>query len=95
MKQKRLRRIGIAAASVVALFLVITGYFVATKGFTHTMDTITGKKTLSLLEGEWVRSDYGNPSVAIETPKVLVRNPSDKVLPKDVMALMKEFQMFS
>lgn len=95
MKQKRIRRIGIAAASVIVVLLCITGYFVATNGFRHTLDTITQKQTLKLLESDWVLSEYGNPSVLIETPQVLVRKPEDKALPKDVMALMKEFQMFS
>lgn len=94
MRQKRKRRILISAASVLVVLVCIGGYFVATKGFTRTWDSVTGKQTLYLLESEWVKSEYGNPSVQIETPAVLFRNSGDKVLPKDVMALMKEFQMF-
>nr|WP_317168258.1 hypothetical protein [Flavobacterium silvaticum] len=94
MKQKRRKRIMISVASVLFLLLATGTYFVIKNGFRHTVDAITGKQTLYLLEGEWVKSEYGNPSVIIETPKVLVRTNADTVLPKDVMALMKEFQMF-
>jgi hypothetical protein len=48
-----------------------------------------------LLEGEWIKSEYGNPSVRVETPKVLKRIDLTKTLPKNGMALIKEMQSFA
>jgi len=47
------------------------------------------------LEGEWIKSEYGNPSIIIETPIVLKRVDLTKTLPKDGMALIKEMQSFA
>ena len=95
MRQKRRQRITIASLAVLFVLLCTAGYFISTKGFTYVKDTLLAKKTLSLLEGDWVKSEYGNPAVTIETPEVLMRTKAEDVLPKDVMALMKEFQMFT
>jgi hypothetical protein len=78
-KEKRSKRIFIAAQPSF-LLLATTSYFVATKGFDY--DTIIGHPTKELLEGEWIRSTYGNPG-AIETPKVLKRIDLTKSLPKN------------
>jgi hypothetical protein len=48
-----------------------------------------------LLEGEWVASEYGNPSISLETPKVLKRVDLTKSLPKEGLALMKDMQSFA
>jgi hypothetical protein len=48
--------------------LATTSYFVATKGFDYVKDNWASYK--ELLEGEWIRSTYGNPG-AIETLKCL------------------------
>lgn len=45
------------------------------------------------MQGDWVRSDYGYPSVAITTPKVLVRK--DAALPKEVEQVVKDNQLFT
>jgi hypothetical protein len=76
------------------LFVTMT-YFIATKGFSYVKDNIIGHPSKELLEGEWVKSEYGNPIVKIETPKVLKRVDLAKALPKDGMALIKEMQSFA
>jgi hypothetical protein len=58
-------------------------YFIATKGFDYVKDNIIGHPSKELLEGEWIKSAYGNPSVRIETPKVLKRVDLTKTLPKN------------
>ena len=67
---------------------------ITTKGFTYVKDVILGNTSKELLEGEWVFSEYGNPSVTIETPQVLKRTDISQSLPKDGMALIKEMQTF-
>jgi hypothetical protein len=32
-------------------------------------DNVLGHPTKELLEGEWIKSDYGNPGIVIETQK--------------------------
>jgi hypothetical protein len=49
--------------------LVTTLYFIGPK-FDY-VRYYNRASTKELLEGEWIRSTYGNPGVAIETPKCL------------------------
>jgi hypothetical protein len=95
LKRKRKRRILIAAASVIFLLLATTTYFIVTKGFTYVKDTIVGNSSKELLEGEWIKSSYGNPGVSIETPEVLRRIDLTKSLPKNGLALIKEMNSFA
>ncbi|RKR10535.1 hypothetical protein C8C83_2213 [Flavobacterium sp. 90] len=93
--KKRNKRIAIAVGTVVFLLFATTTYFIATKGFTYVKDNLIGHPSKELLEGVWVKSAYGNPAVLIETPKVLKRMDTQKVLPKETMALIKEMQLFA
>ncbi|MFV8374904.1 hypothetical protein [Flavobacterium sp. LB1P71] len=92
--KKRKKRIVTAVVSVVFLVVATTTFFIVLKGFDYVKDNILGNPTKELLEGEWVKSEYGNPGVIIETPKVLKRVDLTKTLPKDGMALIKEMQSF-
>lgn len=92
-KQKRVRiisTIGIVLG-VILMSLLALIYF---KGFDYVKDNFIGHPTKELAEGEWVYSEYGNPGIKIETPKVLKRMDVTKVLPKDAFAVLKEMQMF-
>ena len=95
LKKQRSKRILIAVASVAFLLLATTTYFIVTKGFVYVKDTIIGHPTKELLEGEWIKSTYGNPGVTIETPKVLKRIDLTKSLPKNGLQLVKEMQSFA
>lgn len=95
LRKKRNKRIVTAVASVVFLLAATTTFFIVTKGFSYVKDNIIGHPTKELLEGEWVKSEYGNPGIIIETPKVLKRADLTKTLPKDGMALIKEMQSFA
>jgi hypothetical protein len=94
LRKKRAQRIVVSVLSVFLLVSTITIYFMATKGYNYVVDNVFGHPTKELLEGEWVKSEYGNPGVIIETPKVLKRIDLTKTLPKDGMALIKEMQSF-
>jgi hypothetical protein len=95
LRKKRTQRIVVSVLSVFLLLSTITIYFMATKGYNYVVDNVFGHPTKELLEGEWVKSEYGNPGVIIETPKVLKRIDLTKTLPKDGMALIKEMQSFA
>lgn len=92
-KQKRVRIITTVGIVFGMLMLFVLGlvYF---KGFDYVKDNFLGHPTKDLVEGQWVYSDYGNPGVRVETPKVLKRIDATKTLPKDAMALIKEMQTF-
>jgi hypothetical protein len=90
-KTRILTAIGISVGLVLSLFT----FFVVTKGFDYVKDNIIGHPSKELLEGEWIKSEYGNPIVKIETPKVLKRVDLTKLLPKEGMALIKEMQSFA
>jgi len=94
LRKKRNQRIALAVGSVVFLLFATAAFFIVTKGFDYVKDNVLGHPTKELLEGEWVKSEYGNPSIIIETPKVLKRVDLTKTLPKDGMALIKEMQSF-
>ena len=95
LKKKRTKRIATAIASVLLLIILVTTYFIATRGFTYVKDNVLGNVSKELLEGECVKSEYGNPGVIIETPKVLKRIDLTKSLPKNGLALIKEMNSFA
>ena len=93
-KQKRTRiltAIGFVVGALLGLFI----FFVMTKGFDYVKDNIIGRPTKELVEGKWVSSEYGNPKVYIETPKVLTRIDATKQFPKAVIAMLKEASVFT
>ncbi len=94
LQKQRKKRIVIALVSVFMLLFITMSYFITTKGFDYVKDNIMGHPSKELLENEWIKSEYGNPSVRIETPKALKRTDLSKILPKNGMALIKEMQSF-
>ena len=92
-KQKRVRIISTIGIVLGMLLIFVLGliYF---KGFDYVKDNFLGHPTKDLVEGQWVYSEYGNPGVRVETPKVLKRIDASKMLPKDAMALIKDMQTF-
>jgi hypothetical protein len=95
LKREKRKKIAIIVGSAAFLILGTLGFFIATKGFDYVKDNLIGHPTKELLEGEWVYSQYGNPGVKIESPKVLMRQDASKILPKNAMALIKEMQIFT
>jgi hypothetical protein len=95
LQKKKKTRIITAAGVIVGLVLGTFIFLVITKGFDYVKDNIIGHPSKELLEGEWIKSEYGNPIVRIETPKVLKRVDLRKSLPKEGMALIKDMQSFA
>ena len=91
-KQKR-RTITIIAAVVIVIAVFATISF--TVGLGYLRDNVIGYPTKDLLEGEWVKSEYGNPPVTVETPKVLKRIDPETYLPKGTAAIIKDMEMFT
>jgi hypothetical protein len=59
----------------VTLLLVGALVYGGVTGFDNLKDKVFGNDLRELSEGKWVKSEYGNPAVIIETPEVLVRVP--------------------
>ena len=92
-KQKRVRIIT-TIGIVLGMIVIALGSLIYFKGFDYVKDNIIGHPTKDLVEGEWVYSDYGNPAVKVETPKVLKRMDASKLLPKEAKGMVKDMQMF-
>jgi hypothetical protein len=89
-RKKVLTVIGFVAGFVIAFFAGL----VITKGFSYIRDNVFGESTKELLEGDWVYSEYGDPSISIETPKVLMRADAGKLMNKNAYAVIKEMKVF-
>lgn len=91
-QERKKRRRKIIITSVVAAFVLIgsiiglTAYY----GFNTLKDNVLGHPSKELLEGEWIRSEYGAPGVTISTPRVLKRVAVE--LPPEVK---EQFEMTS
>lgn len=86
LKKRRRKRIVMGVlAGVIVIALVVTA-LVTTKGYDYLVDSVFGNPTKELLEGEWIQSEYGEPSVSIVTPRVLVRGELD--MPQEAEEMM-------
>ena len=95
LKKEKRTRILTAVGFVVGALLVLFVFLVVTKGFDYVKDTIIGSPTKDLVEGQWVSSEYGNPKMYIETPKVLTRIDASKQFPAEVTKMLKEASVFT
>lgn len=76
-KAKKQKQTKLIAISVVVLFLTLMT-LLFTNIFTTLKDTVFGHPTKDLVEGDWIISEYGNPAIKIETPKVLKRTVNEQ-----------------
>jgi len=74
-QERKKKRKKIIITVLISVFLIIATFvgFGLKFGFTYVKDTLIGHESKELLEGDWVRSEYGVPPVMISTPKVLKR----------------------
>jgi len=72
-RKKKRKKIIISVAIVLFLIMLTIGAFSIKYGFNYVKDTIIGHESKELLEGDWVRSEYGFPPITISTPVVLKR----------------------
>ena len=72
-RKKKRKKIWITVAIGIGLLLATVTGFSIKYGFNYVKDTVIGHDSKTLLEGEWVTSDYGVPPITISTPKVLKR----------------------
>lgn len=75
-RKTKVRKIVIGLLAVIILLGGFSAYVISTSGFSYFKDTYIGHPTKELLEGDWIRSDYGTPAVVLNTPQVLKRIPA-------------------
>ncbi len=90
--KRKKRRIILGILAGVSVVVIGVSALIATKGYKYVKDTYLGHPTKELLEGEWIRSEYGNPSVTVTTPQVLVRG--DIEMPQDVEQMLVGSETF-
>jgi flagellar basal body-associated protein FliL len=93
-QERKKKRRKIILTSIVAVFIIIAVFvgFGVKYGFGYVTDTLLGNDSKELLEGHWVRSEYGVPPIDISTPNVLKReNPP---APEDIKAKLQKLSFF-
>ena len=86
-KKQKFKRTAISVGIAVVLFVLSLGIFAYTFGLDYLKEHHIGYSTEELLEKEWITSEYGEPAIVIQTPKVLKRNNDEKIqnnLPENV-----------
>ena len=90
LKKQKFKRTVIAVGIAASLFVLAVSMFLYTIGFDYLKENYLGYSTAELLEKEWISSEYGEPAIIIETPKVLLRNNDEKIqnnLPENVKSI--------
>jgi hypothetical protein len=94
-EQKKLRRKRTVIIAVCSVLVIGTlAFFGFQRLYGYLQENVIGYDTKDLWEGEWVKSEYGNPAVTINTPKVLKRTNIAQMLPKEILANFQEIQAF-
>lgn len=94
LRKKRERRKWILGATGVLAALVLAAViFGSVTGFDNLRDKVFGNDLRELSEGRWIKSEYGNPAVILETPEVLVRTEIQN--PKGANTLVKGKDVFT
>lgn len=70
-KQRREKLIW--AGSGLALVVVLAVVLISTNKMPFVNGSLFGNSTQELLESRWITSEYGNPTIQVSTPRVLVR----------------------
>lgn len=78
-KKQKFQRLAIPLGVVGFLVAFLVTFLVVSKGMDYARDKWLGHNAKSLLEGEWVTSDYGDPAITVSTPKVLKRIVDEKL----------------
>lgn len=92
-QKKKKRKIVITIVAAILLVILTFVGFSIKYGFDYVKDTILGHESKELLEGDWVKSDYGFPPITISTPRVLKR--IELPLPDETQQIVENATTFS
>ena len=95
LRKKKIRKQRIRIALGIFVGLILTGVIYGSiEGFDNLKDKVFGNEMRDLSEGRWVKSEYGFPSVIIETPEVLVRLEEDTEQINNIQLIYKSVFTF-
>jgi hypothetical protein len=92
-KKQRRKKWTMGISGVAGVLLLLGIIYGSIKGFDNLKDLVIGNEIRDLAEGRWIKSEYGNPAVIIQTPEVLVRTAAE--VPEGLKTLVKEMSSFS
>jgi hypothetical protein len=92
LQKRRKRRKWILGISGVVAAIILAGIiYGAATGFDNLKDKVIGNDLRELTEGRWIKSEYGNPAVILETPEVLLRVEAPVTNPTKSAVSAKDF----
>lgn len=94
LRVKKLKKQRIKVILGVFIAIIMSGVLYGSiEGFDNLKDIVLGNSNRDLAEGRWIKSEYGNPSVIIETPQVLIRTEMENF--KSSNAVIKDKNLFT
>ncbi len=94
LRVKKLKKQRIKVILGVFIAIIMSGVLYGSiEGFDNLKDIVLGNPNRDLAEGRWIKSEYGNPSVIIETPLVLIRTEMENF--KSSNAVIKDKNLFT
>ena len=78
-KKDKVIRVVLSIVVVVVFLFISLIVFARTIAYDYLKDNYIGHTSKELLEKEWVTSEYGDPAIKIETPRVLKRTIDERV----------------
>lgn len=94
LRVKKLKKQRIKVILGVFIAIIMSGVLYGSiEGFDNLKDKVLGNPNRDLAEGRWIKSEYGNPSVIIETPQVLIRTEMENF--KSSNAVIKDKNLFT
>ena len=94
-KKKYKQRLKLAVLSLLGLLFALFIGSGLRYGFEAVKDTVFRHPSKSLLEKEWVSSEYGAPGISLETPDVLTRVLTDSLNLKEAPLNTKQFRLYT
>lgn len=92
LARKKRRKIIMGATATMVVIIIAISVIISTRGFDYLATSIFGNPTKELLEGEWISSEYGDPAVTVNTPRVLKRGELD--MPDEARRMMVGSETF-
>jgi hypothetical protein len=92
LARKKRRKIIMAATAGMVIIIIAISVVISTRGFDYLATSIFGNPTKELLEGDWISSEYGDPAVTVNTPRVLKRGELD--MPDEARRMMVGSETF-
>jgi hypothetical protein len=86
LRKNKVKRQRIRIVLGILVGIILSGVIYGSiEGFDNLQDKIIGNKMRDLAESRWIKSEYGLPSVTIDTPEVLMRVEEEREQPTNVI----------